>query len=195
MDDLKLCSTPLDISWNPGISTSQSLCPSRVAFRPGSHISDITSTPSVVVSYWDDMNTHHSSTHNLKELDSPIDLTGHIASPFYTRDFNYHDTRFHSIAHLMCYRNAMIAGQKTSATGIRKWLKHLVDFPAPKCKTFDWQQQWRSVLMDIYGHLCLIDMAFKTALIESGPRPFTLNCSKPWGDIPSTVTLIRTQMP
>ena len=28
-------------------------------------------------------------------------------------------------------------------------------------------------------------MAFKTALIESGPRPFTLHCSRPWGDIPS----------
>ena len=39
--------------------------------------------------------------------------------------------------------------------------------------------------MDIYGHICLMDMAFKTALIESGPRPCTLNCSKPWGDIPS----------
>ena len=101
VDDLKLCSTPLDISWKPGILTSQSLCPSTVAFRPGSHISDITSTPSVDVSDWDDMNTHHSSTHNLKELDSPIDLTGHIASPFYTRDFNHQDTRFHSIAHLM----------------------------------------------------------------------------------------------
>ena len=39
--------------------------------------------------------------------------------------------------------------------------------------------------MDIYGHLCLTDMAFKTALIQSGPRPFTLHCSMPWGDMPS----------
>ena len=39
--------------------------------------------------------------------------------------------------------------------------------------------------MDIYGHLCVTDMAFKTALIESGPRPFTLHCSRPWGDIHS----------
>ena len=46
VDDLKLCPAPLDISWNPGFSTSKSLCASTVAFRP------------------DDMNTHHSSTHN-----------------------------------------------------------------------------------------------------------------------------------
>ena len=60
VDDLKLCPAPLDISWNPVISTSKSLCASTVAFRPGSHISDITSTPSVGVSDWDDMNTHLS---------------------------------------------------------------------------------------------------------------------------------------
>ena len=39
--------------------------------------------------------------------------------------------------------------------------------------------------MDNYGHLCLMDMAFKTTLIQSGPRPFTLHCSLPWGDMPS----------
>ena len=51
---------PRDLSWNPGILTSKSLCASTVADRPGSHISDITSTPSVGVSDWDVMNTHHS---------------------------------------------------------------------------------------------------------------------------------------
>ena len=90
--------------------------------------------------------------------------------PFYVRDFNYQDSRFHSVAHLMCYRHAVVAGQKTFATGIRKWSKHLVDFPTPKFKTLDYQQQWRSLLMDIYGHLYLTDMASKTALIETGPR-------------------------
>ena len=39
--------------------------------------------------------------------------------------------------------------------------------------------------MDIYGHMCLTDMAFRTALVQSGPRPFTLHCSMPWGDMPS----------
>ena len=95
-----------------------------VAFRPGSHISDITSTPSVDVSDWDDMNTHHSGSNVLKELDSPIDLTEHILSPFYIRDLNYQDSRFHSMAHLMCYGHAVVAGQKTFATGIRKWSPH-----------------------------------------------------------------------
>ena len=59
VDDLKLCPALRDISWNPGASTSKSLCVSTMAFRPGSNISD-TSTPSVDVSDWDDVNTHHS---------------------------------------------------------------------------------------------------------------------------------------
>ena len=100
-----------------------------MAFRPGSHISDVTSTPSVDVSDWDEMNTHHSGSNVLKELDSPIDLTGHILSPFYIRDLTYQDSRFHSITHLMFNRHAVVAGQKTFATGIRKWWKHLIDFP------------------------------------------------------------------
>ena len=69
VDDLKLCPVPLDISWNPDVSTSKSLCASTVVFRPGSHVSDITSTPgshntditstpSVDVSNWDDINMH-----------------------------------------------------------------------------------------------------------------------------------------
>ena len=41
-----------------------------MAFRLDSHISDITSTPSVDVSDWDDVNTHHSGPNVLKELDS-----------------------------------------------------------------------------------------------------------------------------
>ena len=119
-DDLKLCPAPRDIAWSPGASTAKSLCASTVAFRPGSHVSDITSTPSVDVSDWDVMDTHHSSPNVLKELDRQIDLTGHILSPFYIRDLNYQDSKFHSIAHLMCY---------TFATGIRKWSKHLLYFP------------------------------------------------------------------
>ena len=39
--------------------------------------------------------------------------------------------------------------------------------------------------MDIYSHLCLTDVSFKTALIQSGPRPFTLHCCTPWGDTPN----------
>ena len=146
VDDLKLCPAPRDLSWNPGILTSKSLCASTVAYRPGSHISDITSTPSVGVSDWDVMNTHHSGPNVQKELDSPIDITGHILSPFYIRDFNHQD----------------------------------------------WQRQWRSVLMDIYGHLCLTDMASKTA--QSSPRPFTLHGSMPWGDMPSGDTGSRANV-
>ena len=83
VDDLKLCPAPRDVSWNPGASTAKSLCASTVAFRPGSHVSDITPAPSVDVSGWNETNSHHSGSIVLRDLDSPIDLTGHILSPFY----------------------------------------------------------------------------------------------------------------
>ena len=136
------------------------------------------------VSDWDEMNTHHSGFNVLLELDRPIGLTGHILSPLYIRDLNYQDSRFHSITHLMCHRHAVVAGQETFATGIRKWSKHLMDFHTPKFKTADWQRQWRSVVMDIYSHLCLMVASFTTAFIQSGPRPFTFHCCTPCrGDI------------
>ena len=127
------------------------------------------------------MNTHHSGSNVLKELDSRIDLTGHILLRFYIRDLNYQDSQFHSIAHLMCHRHAVFAGQKTFSTDIWKWSKPLMDFPTPKFKTIYWQRQWRSVLMDIYSHLC----QRMCQLRQCGPRPFTLHCCTPWGDMPN----------
>ena len=43
-------SSPRDVVWTPEPSTVKSLCASTVAFRPGSHISDSISTPSMDVS-------------------------------------------------------------------------------------------------------------------------------------------------
>ena len=85
----------------------------------------------------------------------------------------------------MCYCYAVAAGQNFFSKGIRKWSKHLTDFQTPKFKTIDWEQQWRAVMMDIYYHLCLTDVSVKTALINTGPRPFTLHCLKPWGYAPN----------
>ena len=134
VDNLKLCPSPQVVSWNPGVSTAKLLCSSTVAFRPGSHISNMTPTLSVDVSGWEETDSHHAGSVVLKEFDSPIDLTEHILSPFYIRPLDYQDSRFHSTAHLMCYRYAVAAGQQTFATGIRKWSKH---FPTPKFKTID----------------------------------------------------------
>ena len=181
VDDLKLCPAPRDVVWTPGPSTAKSRCASTVALRPGSHISETTSTPSVDVSTWNNSNAQHCSSDICLKLDNPIDLTGHILSPFFVRELAYQGSRFHSIAHLMCYRYAVLQGQKTFANGIHKWVKHLTDFPTPRFQTSDWQVQCRSVLTEIYGHLCLTDLAVKTALIKSGSRPFTLHCSAPWG--------------
>ena len=97
----------------------------------------------------------------------------------------------------MCYRYAVTAGQKTFATGIRKWSKHLTDFPTPKFETIDWIQQWRMILLDVYTHLCLTDESVRAALIATGSRPFKLHCVKPWGHVPSdpdTSTLHHTAM-
>ena len=135
------------------------------------------------VSTWNNSNAQHSSSDIRLKLDNPIDLTGHILSPFFVREFVYQGSRFHSIAHLMCYRYAVLQGQKTFANG--KWVKHLTDFPTPRFQTPDWQVQCRSVLAEIYGHLCLTDLAVKTALIDSDPRPFMLHCSAPWGALHS----------
>ena len=152
-----------------------------MVFRPDSHISETAFTPSVDVSTWNNSNTQHSSSDIHLKLDNPIDLTGHILSPFFVTEFVHQGSRFHSIAHLMCYRYDVLQGQKTFANGIRKWVKHLTDFPTPRFQTPDWQVQCRSVLTEIYGHLCLNELAVKTALIDSGPQPFTLHCSAPWG--------------
>ena len=126
---------------------------------------------------------------------APFDLTGHVLSPFYIRNIDYQDSRFYSITYLMCYRYAVAAGQKTFATGIRKWSKHLTDFPTHKFETIDCIQQWCMILMDIYSHLCLMDESVRAALIANGPRPFKLDCVKPWGYVPSdpdTSTLHHT---
>ena len=185
VDDLELCPGPQDISWVPGIPTAKSLCESTVAFRPGSCVSDTTPDPSVDVSGWEDMNDLNTSYTVIIYLDRPIDITGHVLSPFNQHNFDYQDCRFHSIAHLMCYRYAIVSGQRTFATGIRKWSRHLTDFPMPKCTTLDCVQQWHSILVDIYSHLCLTDTAIKSVLIDTRLLPFTLKCLSPWGYVPA----------
>ena len=120
VDDLKLCPGPEDVKWSPGVSTAKSLCASTVAFRPGSHVSDITSTPSVDVSGWEGVASRHSCHSAVGELDRPIDLTGHVLSPFYIRNIDYLDSRFLSIAHLMRYCYAVAAGEKPN-TQIRHY--------------------------------------------------------------------------
>ena len=102
-------------------------------------------------------------------------------STFYQRELIYQDCTFQSIAHLLCYRYAIINNQKTFATGIRKWSRTLVDFPSPKFKTDTEIQQWREILTEIYTYLCVTDERIRSAFVQSGPRPFTLECKSPWG--------------
>ena len=122
-----------------------------------------------------------------------VSWTAPLISPNMFLNIDCQDSRFHSIAHLMCYRYAVAAGQKTFATGIRKWSKHLTDFPTPKFETIDWIQRWRMILMDIYSHLCLTGESVRADLIATGP--FKLHCVTPWGYVrsgPDTSTLHHT---
>ena len=126
-----MCPPPSRSGWTPEPSTAKSLCASTVAFRPGPHVSDSDSSPSVDVSTWNNSNTPPSSSDIHLKLDQPIDLTGHILSPFFIREFNYQGCRFHSVAHLMCYRYAVLHRLRTFANAIRKWAKPLTAFPPP----------------------------------------------------------------
>ena len=146
-------------------------------------MSDSDSSPSVDVSGWNDASTPSSTSDITLKLDQPIDLTGHILSPFYAREFNYQDCRFNSVAHLMCYRYAVLHGLKLFATAVRKWARPLTEFPTSRFQTVGWNSQCRSVLLEIYSHLCLTDSTVKMALLESGPRPFSLSCLPPWGGL------------
>ena len=161
-----------------------------MAFRLGSDTGDVTPDPSVGVSAWEEASVLHHDSEIISDLDIPIDLKGHILSPFYQRELIYQDCTFQSIAHLLCYRYAIINNQKTFATGIRKWSRTLVDFPSPKFKTDTEIEQWREILTEIYTYLCVTDDRIRSALVHSGPRPFTLACKSPWGLDTATATPI-----
>ena len=188
VDDLKLCPGPRDIAWTPGVSTAKSLCASTVAFRPGSDIGDVTPDPSVDVFAWEETSVLHPDSDSVSDLDRPIDLNGHILSPFYQREIIYQNCTFLSIAHLLCYRYAIINNQKTFATGIRKWSRPLMDFPRPKFTTDTEIEQWKTILTEIYAYLCISDSEIRSALVRSGPRPFTVAAKSPWGPETGTAT-------
>ena len=130
-------------------------------------MSDSDSSPSVDVSSWINLSTPASGSDIHLKLDKPIDQ----------------DCRFNSVAHLMCYRYAVLHGSQTFATAVRKWARPLTEFPTSRFQTSGWNLHCRSVLRDIYSHLCLTDIAVKMALLESGPRPFSLSCLPPWGGL------------
>ena len=188
VNDLKLCPGPRDVAWTPGVSTAKSLCASTVAFRPGSDAGDVTPDPSVDVSAWEETSVLQPGSDIINDLDKPIDLDGHILSPFYPRAIIYQNCTFLSIAHLLCYRYAIINNQKIFATGIRKWSRPLRDFPTPKFSSTTEIDQWRIILEEIYAFLCINNTEMRSSLIRSGPRPFTVTARLPWGPETKTAT-------
>ena len=83
----------------------------------------------------------------------------------------------------MCFRYAVLNDLKLLAISVRKWSRHLTDFPVVRFVTHDWQVQCPSVLKDIYSHLCLNDVAVRGALVDSGPKPFVLRCHMQQGGL------------
>ena len=148
---------------------------------------DVTPDPSVDVSAWEGTSVLHPGSDIINDLDKPIDLDGHILSPFYPREIIYQNCTFLSIAHLMCYRYAVINNQKTFATGIRKWSRPLRDFPTPKFSTNTEIEQWKTILAEIYEYLCISDSEFRSTLVHS-QWPFTVAAKSPWGPETGTAT-------
>ena len=95
---------------------------------------------------------------------------------------------------LMCFLYAILHGLRLFATSIRKWTRHLTDFPTDRFQTPDWQLECSTVLSEIYHHLCLTDAAVKTALVDTGPGPFCLQCSAPWGDCMTQQVPVRAEI-
>ena len=60
-----------------------------MAFRPGSDAGDVTPDPSVDVSAWEETSILQPGSDIINDLDKPIDLDGHILSPFYPREIIY----------------------------------------------------------------------------------------------------------
>ena len=96
----------------------------------------------------------------------------------------------------MCYRYAVLGDFKLFATGVRKWSKHLTEFPIVRFVTHDWQALCRSILGEICSHLCLNDATFSEALIDTGPKPFVLRSQAPQGGLDDIVNdaLIATRV-
>ena len=98
--------------------------------------------------------------------------------------------------YLMCYRYAVLSDFKLLATSARKWSKHLTELPIVCFVTHNWQALCRSILKEIYSHLCLNDATFSEALIDTGPRPFILRSQAPQGGLDDIVNdaLIATRV-
>ena len=148
------------------------------------------------MSTWKDLSTTSNDSEIRLDLDDPIDLTKHLLSTFAVRDFYYQGCHFHSVAHLMCFRYAVLNNLKLFAISVRKWSRHLTEFPIVCFVTNNWQAMCRCILKDIYSHLCLNDVTVRRALVDSGPKPFVLHCQTQQGGLDDMVNdvLIETRV-
>ena len=55
-----------------------------------------------------------------------------------------------------------------------------MDFPSPKFKT--------DTEIEQCTYLCITDDGIRSALVQSGPRPFTVTARSPWGQDTGTAT-------
>ena len=118
-------------------------------------------------------NASHTSTRSAIRcgLDDPIDLTNHILSPFFVRDLYYQGCRFHSIANVFSLRCTLWTPAVCYTCSKMDQTPH--GFPN---KSFSDTRLagGMSHCAEIYSHLCISDMAVKTALIG----PFVYNVQR-----------------
>ena len=112
----------------------------------------------------------------------------------------------------MCFRYAVLNYLKLFAISVRKWSRHLTEFPIVRFVTHNWQAQcrsmlkdiyshlcinWqaqcRSMLKDIYSHLCINDVAVSGALVDTGPKPFVLKCQTQQGGLDDIINSVLIQ--
>ena len=93
----------------------------------------------------------------------------------------------------MCFRYAVLNGRTLFAISVRKWSIHLTEFPIVRFVTHNWQSQCRSILKDIYSHLCNNDVAVSGALVDTGPKPFVLKCQTQQGGLDDIINSVLIQ--
>ena len=95
----------------------------------------------------------------------------------------------------MCFRYDVFNNLKLFAISVRKWSRHLTEFPIVRFVTNNWHAMCCCILKDIYSHLCLNDVTVRRALVDSGPKPFVLRCQTQQGGLDGMVNdvLIETR--
>ena len=77
-------------------------------------------------SFSDIVNSHVDCRKGTKNLDTVIDLTGHVLPPFYVREIHFDGAKLYLVVHLLLYRVTVLADDRGRERNIMRWI-----FPVP----------------------------------------------------------------